>query len=522
MGIRGKILIFIVVVLFIPITFLAFFSYNEARRGLENLAKIMLRSTLKNKVDFVRSKLEFVIRSNPEIIDNDNFLSSLIEDDLHNVRISDGSYFFVINHDGRVLVHPKRDKKFNRENFLQSPYPSLRETAGKMIESEVEIDLFRNEDGFMYVSSMLYNQGEVFTGSSKITPRYELNWSIGFVLPQTVVLGAARKILYIFFVVSAVSFIFSIILGYVLIKLVLLNNIGKLVCGINKLTDDFDNVRLDIKSKDEIGYLAESFNDMVVELKHSRIKLIEQEKLKQEVELASRIQTCLLPEISSSKSYDISAKMLPAENVGGDYYDFISALDDRIWLGIGDVSGHGLTSGLIMMMAQTAFNTILLSNPNISSSDLIVQANRVIYCNIKERMKEDHFMTLSFLSADSNGDVTCAGAHLDIFVYRASTGLVEAFPTNGLWLGLLPEISGKIDELSFKLEKDDVMLLYTDGIIEAMDESRKLYEPERLLDVFQKLGRLDAESIMNGIIDDVLGYLNIQYDDISLVVVKKK
>lgn len=522
MGLKGKILIFIVVVLLLPIVFLAFFSYNEAKKGLENLAKIMLRSTLKNKLDFIRSKLEFIIRSEPEIINNEDFLSSLIEDDLSKSGIFQGSYFFVINNDGRVLVHPKREKKFNKENFLQSHYPSLREVVKKMIKEEVEIDLFNDEDGFMYVSSMLYNQGEVFTGSSKIKPRYELNWSIGFVLPQSVVLVAARRIVYIFFIISAIAFVFSIIFGYILIKLVLLNNIGKLVYGINSLADDFDNVRIDIKSKDEIGYLAKSFNDMVVELKNSKAKLIEQEKLKKEVELASRIQTCLLPDISVSKAYDIAAKMIPAENVGGDYYDFINVLEDRIWLGIGDVSGHGLTTGLIMMMAQTAFNTILLSNPHISSIDLIIQANRVIYRNIKERMKEDHFMTLSFLSADLNGEVTYAGAHLDILVYRAATGIIESFRTTGLWLGLLPEISEYLKESSFTLKKGDVMLLYTDGIIEAMNKSGKLYEPKRLFEVFKKLGKLNVDSIVNGILDDVFGYLNIQYDDISLVVVKKK
>lgn len=522
MGLKTKTTLFILIILILPTTSIGFFSYFEAKNGLVFLAKQQMDSQIKNVVDKIRSKLEFIIRENPSIFTNDDVLGGIVEDDLSRLGISKKSYIFIINNDGRVILHPKREKKFKRENFLKSEYLELRNLANKMINEDYGFAPFRDEDGDMYASYIKYKMGEVIAGSSVIQPKYELKWSIAIVYPQNEILFAAKRILLVFLGVSVISLIISTLLGFILINIVVLKNIDILVYGMNKVGEDNDNIQLKVKSKDEIGYLADSFNKMVIELKESREKLIIQEHLKKEIELAARIQTCLLPPSTECKYYEISAKMLPAENVGGDYYDFLSITEDRIWLGIGDVSGHGITSGLIMMMAQTAFNTILLSNPIISSKDLIINANRVIYNNVKLRMKEDHFMTLSFLSADKNGNVSIAGAHLDIYVYRKKIDQVERIPTKGMWLGILPDIKDKIDENSFKLEDGDVMILYTDGIIEAKDKENNLYEPYRLIGVLKTVGHLSTDKIREEILKDVMSYMDRQYDDITLVVVKKK
>mgnify|MGYP001422902155 CR=1 FL=1 len=520
MGLKSKTSIFIFLILFFPSIAIGFFSYSEAKKGLVFLAKQQMDTQIKNVVDRIRSKLEFVIRENPEIITNDNVLSGMIEDELVRYGITKNSYIFILNKEGRVILHPKREKKIRRENFLNSNYKELKKLAERMLKDDYGFEFFKDEDGNMYASFMKYKMGDVIAGSSIIQAKYDLGWSIAIVYPETEILTAAKRILYIFLLIFGVSLIFATIIGFILINMVILRNIDTLVYGMNSLAENED-IQIKIASKDELGYLAESFNKMVVELKESRIKLIQQENLKKEIELAARIQTCLLPHITDCKYYDISAKMLPAENVGGDYYDFLSVTEDRIWLGIGDVSGHGLTSGLIMMMAQTAFNTVLLSYPNITSRDLIIQTNRVLYNNVKLRMKEDHFMTLSFLSADKEGNVSVAGAHLDIFVYRKNINQVEKIPTRGIWLGILPEIEDKIDENSFKLESGDVMILYTDGIIEAMDKDRNLYEPYRLIGLLKKFGALNSKEIRDEILKDVLSYMESQYDDITLVVVKK-
>ena len=261
------------------------------------------------------------------------------------------------------------------------------------------------------------------------------------------------------------------------------------------------------------------YEKILIELRNKQ-KEIDDIAIKKELDIAKNIQLSLLPKIPSLKEYEISAKMIPAEDVGGDYYDFIN-FQNRLWIGIGDVSGHGLKSGLIMMMAQTAFSTILLSHPNISNCDLIKQVNKVIYDNVHNRLQDDNFMTLSFFCADNNGNVLFSGCHLDIIIYRYETKEIENIPTNGFWLGIIPELGEETIDYSFKLNKNDILILYTDGLIEAHDKINELYGLQRLTNVIIKFSDSNVENIRDSILDDVFHYLDKQKDDITLLVIKK-
>ncbi|MBR6199828.1 MAG: SpoIIE family protein phosphatase [Spirochaetales bacterium] len=275
-------------------------------------------------------------------------------------------------------------------------------------------------------------------------------------------------------------------------------------------------------SDNEIGVLTDNFNAMIKNIKAYQDKLLSAEREKSELDLAAKIQTCLLPGIPTQEYYDITATMIPASEVGGDYYDLISEENGRLWFGIGDVSGHGLTSGLIMMMAQTAFNTVLLNKPDIASDKLIADVNRVMYQNIKQRLGEDHFMTMAMIVADPDGMVNHSGAHLDILVYRYATKTVERIETGGVWLGLIPEIDENTMVSSFKLEKNDTFLLYTDGLIEATNENNELYDMDRLCEKFRELGERPVKEIEDEIISDVFSFMHEQKDDITFVVARKK
>lgn len=322
--------------------------------------------------------------------------------------------------------------------------------------------------------------------------------------------------------------IFSLIIIFVVtfISMVLSKSFTK---PINLLLDStheiaqghYDNF-LKTNSEDEIGQLTDNFNSMIKNIKSYQDQLLSAEREKSEIELASRIQTCLIPVIEEKEFYEIAATMLPAAMVGGDYYDVISEKDGRIWLGIGDVSGHGLMSGLIMMMAQTAFNAFLLNDAHISSDKLISNVNRVLFQNIKERLGEDHFMTLSFLLGDKDGNIKYAGCHEDILIYRKATKKVERVITNGIWLGLVPDIESGTKEQSIKLEKGDLIFLYTDGLIEAMDKNNNQYDVARLIAKLEELGELPVQEIEKKIKDDVFGFLHEQIDDITFIIVRKK
>jgi serine phosphatase RsbU (regulator of sigma subunit) len=249
---------------------------------------------------------------------------------------------------------------------------------------------------------------------------------------------------------------------------------------------DYD-VSVSAKSNDEVGELAGAFDTMASEIREhtknletlvkSRTEQLDRTlaDLWSEMDLALKIQTVLLPPDAKLGEWDIAAKMIPASNVGGDYYDFFPAGSSE-WVLIGDVSGHGISAGLIMMMTQTAVRTTVLGNsvqaPELSPSRVLATVNRSVRSNL-EKIGRDQYMTISALRLDG-ARVHYAGLHQDILVYRVKTGVVESITTSGIWIGVLDDIGTLLEDASFTVDPGDVILLFTDGITEMKAGAARL------------------------------------------------
>jgi sigma-B regulation protein RsbU (phosphoserine phosphatase) len=190
---------------------------------------------------------------------------------------------------------------------------------------------------------------------------------------------------------------------------------------------------------------------------------LEAERLARELQLAERIQTSILPRPPLAPGIEIAARMIPATEVGGDYYDVVPAADG-CWIAIGDVSGHGLEAGMVSLMVQSATSAILRSVPDISPVDAIAGINAILHDNVRKRLARNDFVTFNLLRYRRDGTVAHCGAHEDILVWRAATRTVELHPTEGAWLALDPEARWQVREL--RLLHGDVMVLLTDGLIE--------------------------------------------------------
>jgi len=241
------------------------------------------------------------------------------------------------------------------------------------------------------------------------------------------------------------------------------------------------------------------------------------DRIQTEMELAKQIQTVLLPEKPEISGYEISASLEPAEEVGGDYYDVISVAGYD-WIVMGDVSGHGITAGLVMMMVQTAIHTVLLENPTISPSALLTAVNWTIYENI-ERMKEPKHMTIIVLAAEKNGVFSFSGLHEDILIWRASDRKVAKLGTDGMWIGMEPDISSMLSNRGFELEPGDCMVLYTDGIIEARGRDGSMFGEKRLAQIIEISGGKSAANIHADILNELKPYQ--KPDDVTLFVMKR-
>ncbi len=236
-------------------------------------------------------------------------------------------------------------------------------------------------------------------------------------------------------------------------------------------------------SNDEIGLLIKDVDTMRVAIRDLMENLKEQERLKNEMELARRIQTVLLPKKPEIPGYEIAASSEPADEVGGDYYDVISVAGYD-WIVVGDVSGHGVTSGLVMMMVQTAIHTVLVNNPATPPSLLLAIINQVIYGNI-QKMDEIKHMTIVVLAGGQNGRFAFSGLHEDILVRRLETGKVETIETDGFWIGMEPDISEMLTTDTLTLAPGDYMVLFTDGVTEARCERGCFFGNRRLVDVIE-------------------------------------
>lgn len=271
---------------------------------------------------------------------------------------------------------------------------------------------------------------------------------------------------------------------------------------------------------------------VVVAINHVRHKLVEKEfylleelqkardALWSEMELAKRIQTALLPEGKRIKGYEIAATMHPAREVGGDYYDIITTPRGEKWVTIGDVSGHGVDSGLIMMMAETTIISIVNSLEDASPSKVIDSVNRVIRENLS-RLGSDLYMTLMALHLNGN-QVTVAGKHQDLIIYRSASNKTETVSTNGTWIGITDNMGRFLKDITIDFAPGDIILLFTDGITEAMDENGEMYGQQRLEQALNRYADFPVGKLLTKIISDVQNYQEDQLDDMTLAVLKYK
>src|SRR5262249_26313933 len=132
------------------------------------------------------------------------------------------------------------------------------------------------------------------------------------------------------------------------------------------------------------------------ELEDSHQQIAQKQRLEKEMEIASNIQTSILPRKIEINGLDVAARMLPASEVGGDYYEVLP-VEDGAWFGIGDVSGHGLPSGLVMLMIQSAVASLSRQNPAGAPGKLLSIVNETLFDNVRNRMRDDNHATLSLL-----------------------------------------------------------------------------------------------------------------------------
>jgi len=314
-------------------------------------------------------------------------------------------------------------------------------------------------------------------------------------------------------------------------------NIKKLTGDFKIMGDTFNNMAKQINAQQQA---LQGFNSTLEDRVQIRTKELEQAnqqiknlntqlesenlRMSSELEVTKRLQQMLLPktdELQKIQELDIAGYMAPADEVGGDYYDVLEH-DGNIKISIGDVTGHGLESGVLMLMVQVAVRTLLINNVTDPKAFLNT-VNQVIFANI-QRLNSDKNLTLALLDYQK-GNLQVTGQHEEVLVVRQN-GDIERIDTFdlGFMVGLEPDISHFIQHKDIQLKVGDGIVLYTDGITECFNETKQLYGIERLCDLIGQIwSDHSALEISEQIIDNLAQFAGTQKpnDDIALLVIKR-
>jgi sigma-B regulation protein RsbU (phosphoserine phosphatase) len=241
-------------------------------------------------------------------------------------------------------------------------------------------------------------------------------------------------------------------------------------------------------------------------------------KMQEEVSLASKIQADLLPKQSPNiPGYEIAGRSIPAQVVGGDYFDFIPINDHRLAVCIGDVSGKGLPASLLMANAQATLRGQTLINP--SARECIERANRLLY----ESTSAEKFVTVFYGILDvSMHQLSYSNAGHDNPYLLSTADEPNRLKAGGIPLGICEEFP--FGEETITMQPDDMLVMCSDGIAEAMDPHQVQFGEDKILSLLRAIRTLPAAEVIGRIIDAVRAHAGTapQADDMTIVVVKRK
>lgn len=322
--------------------------------------------------------------------------------------------------------------------------------------------------------------------------------------------------------VLMVSVIVALLLAFALsmvLSRLLARPIDRLVAFTRHIAGGDLRARAEVTGTTDLRVLADAMNHMAERVEASQRQLAARQRLEKEMELAAQIQVAMLPRELEVPGLDLGARMLPATEVGGDYYDILPR--EHCWLAIGDVAGHGVPAGLVMMMVQNVLAAIVDNRPDATPSQVCCEVNRVLTHNVRQRLRRDEHVTLTLLRYEHSGRVLFAGAHEDLVVWRARTGKCERIQTTGTWLAVIPDIEPFTRDHELTLDPGDVLVLYTDGITEAMSPSGEQFGMDRLCAAVQHKAGGAVNSLCDHILREVQAFAAAQTDDITVLAVRR-
>jgi len=348
-------------------------------------------------------------------------------------------------------------------------------------------------------------------------------WLLSIQIPETEIFAEAEKQNNRFSILITVSSAAMLCLAYYAISKLINAPIKRLTSDVSRLALGNLDTRIEINTKDELGHFAQVLNKMTSDLKKSieerDRERAEKERIGAELNVAASIQAsmlpCIFPPFPDRIEFDLYASMLPAKEVGGDFYDFYFADKDNLAVVIADVSGKGVPAALFMVITKT----LIKNCSSFKSPKNILESVNNKLC---ENNEEDMFVTafMGFYNIESGKFVYVNAGHNPPLIKKHGSGykFLETHP--GFVLGWMKNTQYKENEIL--IEPGDVLYLYTDGITEAMNGKKELFGEQRLLETLNSNKDFPPIELLSAVKRNVDIFADgaEQADDITMLAIK--
>ncbi len=430
------------------------------------------------------------------------------------IRIAETGYGFVITKNGTYVVHPNERIVMNETIF------SLAEGRGDQGLRELGRAMIHGESGFVPFRS---------TVTEKMcwmvyAPSEASGWSAGVLFPQNELMADVTHMNRTVLAIGIVGLLFLCTV-IVLIAQTITRPLRLLAGAARTIaTGDLDGRIPRVKARDEVGELAESLDYMKVSLKKYIEDLTEataaRERIEGELQVAHDIQMGILPKVyppfPDRPEFELYAMLQPAKEVGGDLYDFFFLDDDHLCFLVGDVSGKGVPASLFMAITKTLIKT--KATKGISPEAILGSVNQDLSVDNPSLM----FVTLflGILNIRTGKLIYCNGGHNPPYVIRSDGTLETIETTNGMALGVMEDFLYQSKTLTLGMH--DTLMLYTDGVTEAMNERHELFSEQRLEDILLTSVDTLPQELIRKVLEMILEYCRDveQTDDITMLAIR--
>ncbi len=506
---RLAILICLVVGVFIGVA--GTVSIKQSIKQIEKTA----RENAFSKLDLIATKIQDVVMM--EYDGAENVSINDIQDVVNEIRPYESAYNIILDNLGGCVAHtePEKIKSFEKIRIPERITDTVILGIGKeMMEGKRGSRIIYNDN----IKSMVF-----------YTAIPDTHLSVAMVCPLTDVFGGLNEL--------GVKLTIILLLDMLLIFILVYHVIKKQTKPLRQFSEsavkiahgDFNAELPAIKTKDEMMILKESFDYMQKSLTEYIEKLTEttsaKERIESELNIAREIQMSMIPKIfppyPDRNDIDIYAYMNPAKEVGGDLYDFFID-DNKIYFAVGDVSGKGVPASLFMAVTRSIFRSVATSL--VDPAKIITAMNK----SIADGNDANMFVTLFVGVYDFSTDkftFSNAGHNPPVLLSPDGTAtFLDMKPCSGIPVGLFPEFSYK--SCTIHLDRNSRLVLYSDGLTEAENESKALYSDERLLSLMNMTGMsyMNVRSIINVILKDVEKHAAgaPQSDDLTIMALEFK